>query len=99
MARPGVYLIEVDWDLQITVSPERRFIAFLIMVPPTSSQPLTNSVGTPNMTVAGCWREKGTISRPIFHKRVMKIVLSDILRWGNLCTRHGSRAVPSVTTL
>ena len=49
----GVYLIEVDWDTQITVAPEWNFIAFLSIVPATSSRPLTHSVGTPNMMVAG----------------------------------------------
>ena len=47
MARNGVYLIEIDSHLQIKISPEWRFIAFLILVPAKSSRSLTHSVGTP----------------------------------------------------
>ena len=47
MARHGVNLIEIDWDLQIRVSPKWRFMAFLnhgMYVPVTISRPLVHSV-------------------------------------------------------
>ena len=61
MARPGVYLLVIDWDPQIIVSPEWRFIAFLIMAPVMSSSRLTHSVsirvGASTMIVVGYFRE------------------------------------------
>ena len=61
MARPGVYLIVIDWDPQIIVSPGWRFIAFLFILPVMSSSRLTHSVsirvGASTMIVVDYVRE------------------------------------------